>query len=64
MAYSVMIKKGEELVKLDISNLPTFERLSKYKDSKTYSLEEIDLCTSKYENIMHLKKDLVDYFAL
>ena len=29
MAYSVMIKKGEELVKLDISNLPTFERLSK-----------------------------------
>ena len=44
MAYSVMIKKGEELVKLDISNLPTFERLSKYKDSKTYSLEEIDLC--------------------
>ena len=61
MAYSVMIKKGEELVKLDISNLPTFERLSKYKDSKTYSLEEIDLCTSKYENIMHLKKDLDCY---
>lgn len=56
MAYIVAIRKNNEYVSLDISKLSTFNRLSKFKNG--YSLKEIDLFTSKYDNILELKKDL------
>ena len=59
MAYYIMINKGKKFEKIDITALNSFTRMSKYKDKNTYSLEEIDFCTSKYKSEIEFKIDLI-----
>lgn len=59
MAYYLTIKKNKDYVKLDISNLPEFKRISRFKERTSYSLEEIDSFTSNYDNEFILKKELL-----
>lgn len=54
MAYYLMNKKYN---KIDITKMPKFIRLSNFKGNK-YSLEELDLFTSYYQNEIELLNDL------
>lgn len=58
MAYYIVIKDKDNYRKLDISNLKEFTRISKFKNG--YSLEELDLFTSKFNNEVELKKCLYE----
>ena len=53
MAYYIVIKDKDNYRKLDISNMKEFTRISKFKNG--YSLEELDLFTSKFNNEVELK---------
>ena len=39
MAYYLTIKKNKEYSKLDISSLPEFKKISKFREKTSYSLE-------------------------
>jgi len=58
MAYYFTIKDKNGYKCINLSNHPFFERLSKYKGNK-YSLEEIDIFTSNYANMLSLKEALL-----
>lgn len=58
MAYYLTIKKRNEYKLLDISSLDEFQRLSNLKSS--YSLQEIDLFTSKFFGEIDLKTKLFE----
>lgn len=60
MAYYITIKENKGYKLLDITSMQAFRRLSKFKSS-SYSLEEIDLFTSKYPNELVLKRDLYSF---
>lgn len=57
MAYYLTIKEKNNYKALNISTLGEFKRLSKFKSS-SYSLEELDLFTSKFNNEIELKTTL------
>lgn len=59
MAYYIVIKNNKDYRKIDISNLKEFTRISKFKND-CYSLEELDLFTSKFNDIINLKKVLYE----
>lgn len=61
MAYYLTIKKNKEYSKLDISSLPEFKKISKFREKTSYSLEEIDYLTSCFDNEIILKKTLLQY---
>lgn len=61
MAYYLTIKDKDNYRTLDISSLPGFERKSNLKDSISYTLEEIDLCTSKYNSEYAFREGLYKY---
>ena len=58
MAYYIVIKDKDNYRKLDISNMKEFTRISKFKSG--YSLEELDLFTSKFNNEVELKRCLYE----
>lgn len=58
MAYYIVIKDKDNYRKLDISNVKEFSRISKFKNG--YSLEELDLFTSKFNNEVELKRCLYE----
>lgn len=58
MAYFLTVKKKDKYKLLDISTLEEFQRLSNLKSS--YSLEEIDLFTSKFTSEIELKTKLYE----
>lgn len=58
MAYYIVIKDKDNYRKLDISNVKEFTRISKFKNG--YSLEELDLFTSKFNNEVELKRCLYE----
>lgn len=58
MAYYIVIKDKDNYRKLDISNMKEFTRVSKFKNG--YSLEELDLFTSKFNNEVELKRCLYE----
>lgn len=60
MAYYITIKENKGYKLLDITSMQTFRKLSKFKNN-SYSLEEIDLFTSKYPNELVLKKELYNF---
>jgi len=57
MAYYLTITKNSLHRTLDITLLDEFKRLSKFKGG-SFSLEEIDECTSKFSNELELKRAL------
>lgn len=57
MAYYLTIKEKNNYKELNISTLSEFKRISKFKGS-SYSLEEIDLFTSKFNDEIDLKSKL------
>lgn len=57
MAYYIVIKNNKDYRKIDISSLKEFTRISRFKND-CYSLEELDLFTSKFNDIINLKKEL------
>lgn len=57
MAYYLTVKEKNNFKQLDISTLEEFTRLSKFRDS-SYSLDEIDLFTSNFEDELALKEVL------
>ena len=59
MAYYLTIKKNKEYNKLDISSLPEFKKMSKFREKTSYSLEEIDCFTSCFSNEIVLKRALL-----
>lgn len=61
MAYYLTIKKNKEYSKLDISSLPEFKKMSKFREKTSYSLEEIDSFTSKFDNEFILKKTMLEH---
>lgn len=65
MAYYIVIKNNKDYRKIDISNLKEFTRISRFKNDY-YSLEELDLFTSKFIDELDLKmllfeNKLIDY---
>mgnify|MGYP004509338509 FL=1 len=65
MAYYIVIKNNKDYRKIDISNLKEFTRISRFKND-CYSLEELDLFTSKFIDELDLKmllfeNKLIDY---
>lgn len=65
MAYYIVIKNNKDYRKIDISNLKEFTRISRFKND-CYSLEELDLFTSKFMDELDLKmllfeNKLIDY---
>lgn len=58
MAYYIVIKDKDNYRKLDVSNMKEFTRISKFKNG--YSLEELDLFTSKFNNEVELKRCLYE----
>ena len=65
MAYYIIIKNNKDYRKIDISNLKEFTRISRFKND-CYSLEELDLFTSKFIDELDLKmllfeNKLIDY---
>ena len=61
MAYYLTIRKNKEYSKLDISSLQEFKKESKFKDKNSYSLQEIDYFTSRFNNEIALKKILLSH---
>lgn len=59
MAYYLMISNKDKYKDIDITNLDTFNKTSKYKGT-AYSLTEIDAFTMKYKDEIELKKDLYE----
>lgn len=59
MAYYIVIKNNKDYRKIDISNLKEFTRVSRFKND-CYSLEELDLFTSKFNDIIDLKEVLYE----
>lgn len=59
MAYYIVIKNNKDYRKIDISSLKEFTRVSRFKND-CYSLEELDLFTSKFNDIIDLKKVLYE----
>lgn len=57
MAYYLTIHTNNDFKKIDLSLLERFKRLSNFKDS-SMSLEEIDCCTSLFQDEVELKKEL------
>lgn len=57
MAYYLTIKDKNNYKKLDISSMKEFTRTSKYKNDR-YSLEELDLFTSCFNDEIELKRSL------
>ena len=58
MAYCLTIKNGNNFRLLDISSLTYFDRLSKFKDKYSYSLNEIDKFTSYFDNEIYFREYL------
>lgn len=58
MAYCLTIRENNNFRLLDISLLDGFERLSKFKDCNSYSLNEIDKFTSCFDNEIAFRKYL------
>lgn len=58
MAYFLTIKSKDNYKSLDITSLEEFQRLSNLKNS--YSLEEIDLFTSRFSSEIELKTKLFE----
>lgn len=59
MAYYLTIKEKNDYKLLDITSLEEFTKQSKFKNA-SYSLEEIDNFTSRFENELSLKRKLFD----
>lgn len=59
MAYYIVIKNNKDYRKIDISGLKEFTRVSRFKND-CYSLEELDLFTSKFNDVIDLKKVLYE----
>ena len=59
MAYHLTVKENQKHKKLNITGLEEFKRLSRFK-SETYSLEEIDLFTSHFEDELEIKRRLYE----
>lgn len=59
MAYYIVIKNNKDYRKIDISSLKEFTRVSRFKND-CYSLEELDLFTSKFDDVIDLKKVLYE----
>lgn len=59
MAYYIVIKNNKDYRKIDISSLKEFTRVSRFKND-CYSLEELDLFTSKFNDIIDLKEVLYE----
>lgn len=59
MAYYIVIKNNKDYRKIDISSLKEFTRVSRFKND-CYSLEELDLFTSKFNDVIDLKKVLYE----
>ena len=59
MADYLVIKINKDYRKIDISNLKDFTRISRFKND-CYSLEELDLFTSKFNDIIDLKEVLYE----
>lgn len=59
MAYYIVIKNNKDYRKIDISGLKEFTRVSRFKND-CYSLKELDLFTSKFNDIIDLKKVLYE----
>lgn len=59
MAYYLTIKRNNEYKKLDLSSLEEFERKSCFKNF-AYSLEEIDCCTSSFDDEISFKEKLYE----
>ena len=57
MAYYLTVRNNNNFKKINIENHPFFKRISKYKNDK-YSLEEIDLFTSTFENELAFRESL------
>lgn len=57
MAYYMVVKNHKNYRNINISNLKEFKRVSKFKND-CYSLEELDLFTSKFNSIVDLKREL------
>lgn len=57
MAYYLTVKEKNNFKQLDVSTLEEFSRLSKFKDA-SYSLDELDLFTSNFEDELSLKEIL------
>ena len=64
MAYYLTIKKNKEYGKIDISMLPGFKKISKFRERTSYSLEEIDSFTANFDSEYTLKKTLLEYGVL
>jgi len=59
MAYYLTIKDNKNYKKLDIALLDEFKRISKFKND-SYSLDEIDNFTIKFESELSLKRKLYE----
>lgn len=59
MAYYLTIKENQNHKLLNISNLEEFKRLSKFKN-ESYSLQEIDIFTSHFEDEITIKRKLYE----
>lgn len=59
MAYYLTIKEKTQYKLLDVTDMIEFKRLSKYKIN-SYSLEELDLFTSKFSDEIELKTKLYE----
>ena len=59
MAYYIVLKNNKDYRKIDISSLKEFTRVSRFKND-CYSLEELDLFTSKFNDIIDLKEVLYE----
>lgn len=59
MAYYLTIKEKNNYKTLNITSLEEFTRFSKFKND-SYSLDEIDIFTSKFDNEMILKRRLYE----
>lgn len=59
MAYYLTVKRNNDYHNIDLSVLEEFTRMSKFKNG-SYSLDEIDKCTSKFSDEVSFKKSLYE----
>ena len=59
MAYYLTIKDKQNYKLLDVTSITEFKRLSKFKNN-SYSLEEIDIFTSNFNNEIEFKRRLLE----